>query len=712
MPKENAAQDSSRPKPTQKTGSAATFLQLSSDAYRSGQHARAETILRQLTAQRPDIAAAWYLRGVNAAACDNLRQAARCLIEAVRLETARADYCAALAATTVRLGDDGAALEPWRRAVDLCPDNADYRLELGRCLCRLGRHEDALPHLRSAADRQPPARDAMLAYGNALLKTEHAAEAVDVLAAADRNFPDDATILFQLGRAYQRAGDIAAAAESYRRAIAIDTDLVEARINLAGCLRAAGDSRAAVDVGRQALRQRPASVIARSNLGAALCDIGQPEEAVSVLRTALAHDPTNIEAVHNLGVALHASNQAAEAESCFVQCLRRRPHWAAAQRSLANLLREEGRLREAAELYKAVIDARPLDFKSYGNLGLVLLNLNQPQDAAAVYEKALALDPARADIRMSLGIAQLAAGDFDNGWVNYHARLQLTGAAGWRPETGLPTWPGGQHSPVDDTHPTVLVHAEQGFGDTLQFCRYLPLVAATGADIVFECQPALRSLMQSIATRCRDRTVRVIAPSDPAPAADFHVPLLNLPGLFETRLETIPADVPYLAPSPGAATRWAKRLSSRGFSAGLVWSGNPARQDDRQRSCPAEALAPILAVPGVDFYSLQKTPDPAELPSVTDLAPELNDFDDTAAVVDRLDLVISVDTAVAHLAGALAKPVWVMLGFAADWRYLTDRSDSPWYPTMRLFRQPAAGDWNAVATRIASALQALTRTVR
>ena len=708
MPQGTSAPDAETGDPGLQTGSTAAFLQQALEAYRSQDHRRAESILGQVVAQRPQTGAAWHLRGLNAAAAGNLALASQSLIKAVNCDTENAQYCASLAGHLVHVELDHAAVDSWQRAVDLTPDNGTYQAELARCLSRLGRHRDALPHFAAATRLCPDDANLRAGYGSALLDAGDRAAAVAQLRDAFQTFPRAPAIAARLGYALQQDGQEAEAARIYWETLALDPDMHEARLNLSVCLRSLGDSDGAISQCRKVLESRPDSVSAMNNLGSALCDTGRHDEAIAVFENLLQRDPENVTALHNLGVALDARNAPAEAEACFRKCLDLRPGWSAAQRSLANLLRGRGRLREAAALYRAVIDTRPLDFASYGNLGLALLNLNKPEDAVSVYEKAAALGPDRPELRLGLGIAQLTTGDLANGWDNYDARLQMKQTPVWRSGHGIPTWQ-GEPPPDGGTQPTVLVHAEQGFGDTIHFCRFIPLVAARGAKVVFECQPSLAALMSTLADWFPLPPFSIIAPADPTPQAEFHIPLLSLPRIFTPNLEGIPATVPYLSAPPDKRSKWAEHRFGENLSVGVVWAGNPNRQDDRLRSCPLETLAPIIATPGVDFYSLQKGAPRQAAPGLTELGPLLDDFGDTAAVIERLDLIISVDTAVAHLAGALGKPVWVMLGQAADWRYLLHREDSPWYPTMHLFRQQESGDWRLVAERIAQELRMLLR---
>ena len=521
------------------------------------------------------------------------------------------------------------------------------------------------------------------------------AEALDVLGRALELAPEDPLARFHLANALMKADRPGEAIDHYQATLARHPDLTEAHANLSAAFRATGAFEPAIASAETALTLEDAHGAALNNLALALCDAGRHEEAVVHLESALAASPEDPQLLNNQGVALHAVGRMTEAETRLRSALEFRPAWPEALRNLGNLLRQTDRLDDAVAQYRAALDADPMEFQTYGNLGLALLNLDKPRDAVAVYEKALALRPDQSDIRMSLGIAQLALGDYAAGWRNYDARWSAASFTGTTRDRGLPRWAG-----EDIAGRRILVHAEQGYGDTLQFCRYLPKLAEMGATVIFECQKSLLGLCRSLGG-----VSEFISRGAAAPDADFEVPLLNLPGRLGTTLETIPDDTPYLRAPDEAAERWRPRLADDAFKLGIVWAGDPDRQDDVMRSCPKVDLAPILAADGIRCFSLQlgDTPD-ADMSAVEDLAPLLTDFAETAGAIEALDLVISVDTAVAHLAGALGKPVWVMLGQGADWRYLTDRTDSPWYPSMRLFRQTRRGDWRMLLEQVAAAL--------
>ena len=684
---------------------AGEFLTRAASAFRAGNYPLAETILRQLLAARPEIAPAWHLRGLNARAIGENHRALEFALKAVSADSDNADHCAALGDTLESLGRDRDAVVPWQRALTLAPNVAANRLRLADLLERLGKTDEAFEQYELAAKSEPGSATVQYALGLALARRQEMEQAETVFRhclSLDAGNPD---ISFHHARCLQSLDRNDEAIAEYEDILARHPDRAEAHVNLSAIYRSLGKLEEAVAQAELALDLQPASVGALNNLGLALCDLGQHATAATILRNGHRADPDNPITTHNLGVALHACGALAESEDLLRQALALRPSWPEAIRSLGNLYRETGRLAEAAELYRNAIEQYPDDFRLLGNLGLVLLNLNQPHEAIATYEKAIAMNSSHAGLRTSLGIAQLLVGDLANGWLNYEARWDEGGSA--RSNRPLPTqhWDGRPLVGVDGKPGTLLVHAEQGYGDTLHFCRYLPLLANKSMRVVFECQAPLVDLMKSLGDSDDRLDLSIIARGSPLPRTDAHIPLLSLPAQFETTIETIPADVPYLRAPAAAADSWARRLAGDGPAVGLVWAGNAERQDDWMRSCPPAAMAPLLDIEGIRFFSLQKDGPPMENAVVEHLGADLIDFCETAAAIDALDLVISVDTAVAHLAGALGKPVWVILGAAADWRYLLDRDDSPWYPTMRLFRSPELGDWTSVVDQVATALR-------
>lgn len=336
--------------------------------------------------------------------------------------------------------------------------------------------------------------------------------------------------------------------------------------------------------------------------------------------------------------------------------------------------------------------------KTYSVLGRMYFNIARVTDALFTYERLIAITPNDAQAQFSVALCYLLLGDFRRGWPQYEWRLKTPSMA--VPPTGKLRWEGESLE-----NKVIVIISEQGYGDTLQFVRYLPDVKARGGTVILGCKPELRRLLAGCAG-----IDQIVCVGEIVPPYDVETPLLSLPGIFKTSLETIPNQVPYLSVPPDAGQKAASVVtaSSKKFRVGLVWGGNI------NRSLRLKQLLPLLGILQIHFFSLQKGPAVQEIKSfpagkITDLDPYLEDFADTAAAVQALDLVISIDTSVAHLAGALAKPVWTLIPFASEWRWMLNRDDSPWYPTMRLFRQPAPGDWASVIARVAAQLTALVQ---
>jgi tetratricopeptide (TPR) repeat protein len=435
-----------------------------------------------------------------------------------------------------------------------------------------------------------------------------------------------------------------------------------------------GLRRAALENYERVLAIQPAHLGALNNRGILLADLKRYTESLASYDRALAIAPGDAETLNNRGIAFKAL----------------------------------GRLADALASYDAALEVRPDYVDALNNRGNVLHALRRAEAALASYQKAQTARPDDPEAHWNESVLRLLTGDYVRGWPKYEWRWkrEASNAAIWR-DLPQPLWDGT--APLDGK--TILLHAEQGLGDTIQFCRYAPAVAALRARVILGVQAPLRGLMGSLAG-----VTQIVAYGELLPAFDLQCPLLSLPRAFATTLETIPAETPYLCAATDALPIWESRLQAkragRRLRVGIAWSGNPAQQNDHNRSMTLEALLPLLDVDAT-FVSLQKdvrAGDVALLASRADILNPggmLNDFSDTAALVMNLDLVVAVDTSVAHLAGALGKPVWVLLCELPDWRWLLDRETSPWYPSARLFRQQRPGDWAVPVGKVKSELQGL-----
>jgi tetratricopeptide (TPR) repeat protein len=504
--------------------------------------------------------------------------------------------------------------------------------------------------------------------------------------------PDHAPSLHLLGVVAFQIGQTAAAINLMAAAIAIDDTVAAYHNDIGEVYRTAGRLDEAAAHYGHTLHLDPEHAGAMNNLGIVLQNVGRIDEAIELYRRAIAVQADFAQAHMNLGAALVEAGRADEAAHELEAAHRLAPDDLMVSLNLANARQAQGRLDEAIGIYRAVLALKPDYTEAQVNLGSALKAQGRPAAALSCYAAAIAQAPELASAHWNDGVCRLLLGDFPRGWAGFAWRWR----AGAVPPHGLPgpEWDG---SALDGQ--TLLVHAEQGLGDTIQFARFLKHLKARGAgEVILLCQAPLTRLLAG-----RDGVSRVVGPEEPLPAWDLRVPLLDLPRLFGTTLQTLDGATPYLTVDPARVERWRDRLGGR---IGLVWQGRRDHQNDRNRSLPAALLAPLLAVPGCRFVSLQQHADPGDVAGMEDLGDAFGDLQDAAEAIAALDLVITVDTAIAHLAGALGKPVWILLPLAPDWRWLLDRTDSPWYPTARLFRQPKAGDWPAVIAAVADALSA------
>jgi tetratricopeptide (TPR) repeat protein len=453
----------------------------------------------------------------------------------------------------------------------------------------------------------------------------------------------------------------------------------------------------------KALKVNSCSAETMSNLGLALHAMERFEEAVAYYRSALLIAPGHPEILHNLGNACLELGRLDEALASYDEVLARNADHVGTLVNRGNALVRLNRPVAAMASYDKALAALPGHPQILTNRGHALRRLDRPVEALGDFEAALAKGSEFPEAHFEAAMTRLTLGDFDAGWKEYEWRWKASAFAGRRRQHQAPLWLG--QGPVSGK--TVLLHAEQGLGDTIQFIRYAPLLAKHGAQVICEVQPELRSLLSQI------EGIDVIAEGEPLPAFDLHCPLLSLPLAFGTRMETIPSSVPYLTAPAERLLYWRDRLPKRRLRCGLVWSGSAAHKNDANRSIPLARFATLLVDAPLSCLSLQHELRDTEratlrdLPDLVHFGGELHDFADTAAVISLLDVVVSVDTAAAHLAGALGKPVIILLPHAADFRWMRDRDDTPWYPTARLFRQPAFGDWDSVIARLGGELRAI-----
>jgi Flp pilus assembly protein TadD len=530
-------------------------------------------------------------------------------------------------------------------------------------------------------------------------------DACPALQRAAQLLPHDAEAHNNLGNALRSGGRIAEALASCQQALRIRPDFAEAHNNLGNALRDLGEFRAAATSYRRALSLKPRYAEAYNNLGNASIQLDELEEAVLSYLKALEIRPEYAEAYNNLGHALLQIGRVEDAVESCLRALRLNPRYAAAHNNLGNALLKFGQPREAVASYRRAVQLEPGYADAHNSLGSAFLELAEFAEAAACYEQAIALQPNLAGARLNRAMLSLLQGEFENGWVDYEWRWQ----ASERLRRGArvfsqPHWFALERQELI-AGMNVLLYGEQGLGDTLQFCRYVKQVAALGARVILEVPVSLHRLMGAL-----EGVSHVVAKGDALPQFDCHCSLLSLPMAFKTTVDTIPAAGRYVTAENGKIAQWRARLAEKtAIRVGLVWRGNPRHKRDHARSISLAELIRHLPV-GLQYVSLQKQLHEAEkgqleAAGIRQFAADLHDFSDTAALCECMDLVLTVDTSVAHLSGALAKETWILLPPVPDWRWLLDRPDSPWYSTAKLYRRASAEGWSGVLARVNSDLR-------
>jgi tetratricopeptide (TPR) repeat protein len=561
------------------------------------------------------------------------------------------------------------------------------------------------------------------------------------------NLPQQLDYMLRQAVALQQSGARVEAEELYREILELKPRHFDALQLLGALMLQTGRLQDGIDLLKKALAVNTKQPAIHSNLAYALNALQRFDEALASASRALALQPKFPDALNNRGNAQAGLNMPLDALGSFERCIALMPDFAAAWNNRACVLRDLGRPadalascdhalalqpaypdawsnrgnalsdlnrpQDAERSYRRALELAPAFADAWNNLGLTQIDLNQHADALSSYEQALAVNPEAAETHWNESLCLLQMGQFEAGWRKYEWRWERNRIKAGRRQFAQPLWLGGFS--IDGK--TILLHAEQGLGDTLQFCRYAAMVSKLGAKVVLEVPSELMRLMRTL-----DGVDQLIEAGQALPPFDCHCPLLSLPLAFRTDEQSIPSATPYLFADADSTRQWHQRIHTPAdtrLKVGLVWAGGnrphvaELRKNDARRSIAFDQLAPVLDVPDVRFFSLQKGTAAQQLSMsercglVEDCTQDLDDFADTAALVANLDLVISVDTSTAHLAGALGKPVWILNRFDTCWRWMLERSDTPWYPSARLFRQPALGDWDSVMLHTRDALTSL-----
>ncbi len=609
-------------------------------------------------------------------------------------------------------GDLARAEEIARRAFAVAPDQPDILRLLGAILSQRGRTQEAVPLLEKSALIAPQVPETFYILGNVLQTLKRTDQAIQAYENALKLHPKHIGTRNNLGHALAEMGCAEEALPHFEAGLALDPKQANILNNYGLALQKLKRTDEAIGLFRRALEIKPDFPYAINNLGLSLKEKGELDEAAVQFERVLALAPNYAAAWSNLGNVLREKKLFAEAIEKFRRALELDPNYAEAYSNLGNALADDGQTEESIANYERCIALRPDDPNAHYNLATLYHAQRNIGKAFEHYKNALAAKPDHAETHWNVSILLLLCGDYLRGWREYEWRWRIRDSVRHRHTS--PLWDGG-----DLTGKTILLHAEQGLGDSLQFIRYVPLVKAKGAArIIVECHEPLLSLFRQF--KEIDALIHV---KEPTPPHDCRAPFMSLPLLCgTTSLEAIPSKTPYLFAPPDKAAAWkAKTDSAQGtLKVGLLWAGNPrkdmpnAYEVDKRRSMRLEQFAPLAEIKNVHFFSLQKGEETAAQAAsppqgmiLTDLMGEVEDFTDTAALIANLDLVIGVDTSVIHLAGAMNKPVWVLSRFDGCWRWLLDRTDSPWYPTLRIFRQKEPGNWDAVVEEVKRALKTL-----
>lgn len=597
------------------------------------------------------------------------------------------------------------AILSYARAIDIRPDYTDAHYNLGVALSRLGRDEDALASYDKAIVLKSDYAEAWSNRGNALngLKRRN-----DALASYDQALtfkPDYAEAWFNRANVLNDLDRHEEAVASYDKAVELKPDYAEAWSNRGNALNTLQLYEEAVASYDKALSLKSDYAGAWLNRGSALEALQRHEEAIASYDKAIELKPDYAEAWSNRGNALNELKRHEDALASYDRALSVKPDYAEAWFNRGNALKDSRRYDEALANYDHAIRLKPDYAQAWFNRGVVLGKMKRHEEALRFYDRAVELKPDLAEAQWNRSLSLLCLGDLKKGLELYEWRWKQSDSARHPSERfARPLWLGTESL----AGRTILLQSEQGLGDTIHFCRYAPLVASRGAKVIVEAQPALIDLLKTC-----EGIDTLVARGEPLPPFDYYTPLLSLPLAFKTELSTIPASIPYLRSSPPKVAQWRAKLGAKTKPRlGVVWSSVSEFKDDANRSVSLASFLKAIPLDRFELICLQKLIKEqdkeclAATPGLKFYGDEFYDFTDTAAVIDNVDLIVSTCTSVPHLSGAMGKPTWIMLSYLPDWRWFLDRDDSPWYPTAKLYRQPAPGDWDSVFERVRADLEA------
>lgn len=705
----------------------------------------------------------WLQKAIEAHQSGNLQRAEVLYREILKVDPGHPDANHNLGVLGASVGKSGGALQYFKVAVDLVPQCAQYWISYISTLLDMHRQSDAQAAIKQAQRYGLPDHD-VARLKNRLIRTASLPsnnEIEAILSAYNRGdrvqaerlakdltnrFPEhffgwkalgviyensqryeqslpclrrainlnasDAEVFRIIANVHMHLGSWSEAEAAYNAAVSLSPDSAEAQRGLGYALLLQERLSESLACYVKAATLEPMNPELQNDIGRVLVRLGRKSEAEKAFREAIRMNPNLPHAYSNLGNVLQELGRLEEAECAHRAAIRLSPDFADAHSNLGNVLRDLGRFEEAEASCRIAVKFQPGFANAHSNLGNVLQDLGRTIEAASSYQEAIRIDPNLVSVQWNLSQLLLTTGDYSQGWALYEERWKTPGMIGRQRVYDQPLWLGD----TSLVGKRILIYPEQGMGDEIQCARYLPLLVDMGAEVILETSEPLVTIMHTLPC-----AVTVVSRGQTLPEFDVYCPVMSLPLAFKTTVETIPAPMPYLFADPDKAEAWATRLGAKKkLRVGLVWSGGfrldlpEAWGVNKRRNIPL-ALLSLLNVSGVDFYSLQKGEEAvAQLkalqasewdgPAIADFTEALKDFSDTAALIENLDLVISVDTSTAHLAAAMGKPVWLLNRFDTDWRWFRGRNDSPWYPTVRIFRQPEPGDWASIVREVQGGL--------
>ena len=673
--------------------------------YNSGEMRKAEQACKKMLALFPQASTVYSLLGATLISQGMAEQALKVYDKAIQL---RPDYAKAYNNRSIALKNLGQledAIKSYDKAIQLNPDYAEVYNNRGNVLQDLGQLEEAIKSHDKAIQLKPDYAKAYYNRGNALKALLQLEEAIKNYDRSIQLTPNYIKAYNNRGVALYELGQLEEALKSYDEAIQLKPDYADAYNNRGSALKELGQLEEALKSYNKAIQFKPDYAEAYNSRGIALNELGQLEEAIKSYDWAIRLKPDYAQAYNNRGITQQDLGQLEESLKSYDKAIHLKSDYAEACNNRGTALQDLGQLEEALKSYDKAIRLRPDFAEAYNNRGNTLRDFGQLHEALKSYDKAIQVSPKFYMARFNRSMAWLLEGKLQQGWPEYEFRFKVFEDPKRTFRKGI-QWKG---EPLEDK--LVFVYPEQGTGDIIQFMRYLPLIKKLGGKVIFEVRQPLVRLVETFKGYDKLWTHQQNRDASSINKFDYHTPLMSLPGLFNTTLENIPSASSYLSADNKLLRMWQKRIASNElFKVGIVWAGSGAHKNDHMRSILLSDFKMLSDIKGAKLFSLQKKKhakwtdiDPGEVVDI-DLGVEILDYADTAAIIENLDLVVSVDTSVAHLAGALGKEVWTLLPYSPDWRWMLNRNDSPWYPSMRLFRPPSVCDWKSVLQEVRKAL--------